>query len=283
MNRIFEIKTSLGRIWHIKEDAVKKDFAGLFEQDDGLSPEDALAYVESLGSKDLIGWFHDYWDLQMAPGHGVEVGVKTPPALHEALLAFETHFAITEKNVYDEENPYLPPVFEHNPIRPAREGVIGEIVFQREWQSLMLEPVNYDDADPSNPMLSLILEPCPFLLHQRHATVAASLVRWLGSNNGQGLLHSARAMAEVLGGEHNRSNAYLAAWAIDSKRHSSVNGGVRSVEGFLTAPDETSCFYDADDLEVIETVMYWLGSDRGQKFLTKCDEGIKTLLAKQKA
>ncbi|MHD0644445.1 hypothetical protein ACYPKM_02260 [Pseudomonas aeruginosa] len=283
MNRIFEIKTSLGRIWHIKEEAIKKDFAELFVQDDGLTLKEAMAKVEAMDKKDIEGWFYDYWDLKMGASHGVSVGIKTPPSLHEALLAFETHFAVTSLDVYDEDNPYLAPVFDHTPIRPAREGVIGEIVFQREWQNLMSEPVNDDDADPSNPMLSLILEQCPFMLLQRHATVAASLVRWLGSNNGQGLLHSARAMAEVLGGEHNRSNAYLAAWAIDSKRHSSVNGGVRSVEGFLTAPGETSCFYDADDLEVIETVMYWLGSDRGQKFLTKCDEGIKTLLTKQKA
>lgn len=62
---------------------------------------------------------------------------------------------------------------QHTPIRPVREDVVGEVVFVRRWQELMMrwsEPFSEYDAK-----LHEILR--KDVVTQRHASVAALFIR----------------------------------------------------------------------------------------------------------
>ena len=71
----------------------------------------------------------------------------------------------------------------HEAIRPARKGFPREHVFAGRWRELM---------DARRDSLDRIL--CDYLapVRQREASVAASVVTWLGTNIGQALLEDAK-------------------------------------------------------------------------------------------
>lgn len=177
----------------------------------------------------------------------------------------------------------------HEPMMPARKGHDGEQVYSSMWRAMMVEVWEEDsfDGEDSTP-IETILGYMPVKLTQRHATVAATVICWLGCNMGNALMH--RARREIAAGRWDADVAYLLAWTLDNKRTPYVNSGVRSIEYMLALPEDRNdrtSFLDsgltklpdlsAADLEVVEHVMRWLPSKRGQQFIRLCEREIERL------
>lgn len=158
----------------------------------------------------------------------------------------------------------------HVAIRPAR-NMIGEQVFASRWLNLMEK-----DRNPaSRMMLEQILVSYPYPVDQRAAAVAASFITWLGTNVGGSFLDLANEFKSVRG---IYSVAYVAAWGVMNVRSFGLNSNARQIE-FLTrtvAELDSNVFSEVSvrDLEVIDQVAHWLGSDLGQMFLAECAEEI---------
>jgi hypothetical protein len=162
--------------------------------------------------------------------------------------------------------------FAHQPMRPPRNGFVGENVFHAEW-SRHVADTNAMDSPP-NEKLADLLGAHPFQLTERSATVAASLVCWLGTNMGRCFLEEAAKLAK----RHTCSQeAYLMAWAAQNARRSFCNHGRRALESCLISDAEPNLVpvLSADDYEVAEHLVMWLGSKDGQKFLKTCETEIK--------
>lgn len=158
------------------------------------------------------------------------------------------------------------------PMRPPRQGLIGENVFASEWAKLMADTENINN--PPNEALSGVLGSYGYRLNQRSATVAASLVCWLGTNIGRCFLDNAAVMGKTT---PLRGDAYLMAWAVENIRRSSTNHGRRALEACLIS-DATPTVVpklSAADYEVAEHVVMWLGDEDGQRFLKACETEIK--------
>lgn len=178
--------------------------------------------------------------------------------------------------------------FQHTPVRPAREGCLGEQVFLKNWQELLAQDNGYHpDFDGPNGMLMHVVSPGDGILTQRHATVAASLVRWLGTNNGLGFLQQADLMCDSLG---DREEGYIAEWALENRRSRTTNSGIRVLEAVMmeqraVKPPKLS----ADDCETMEQVLMWLASEHtvyvvsGQSFLQKCRNDIQVGLREERS
>lgn len=162
--------------------------------------------------------------------------------------------------------------FDSAPTRPPRQGFIGENVMAAEWAKLMADTNDIDS--PPNDTLSCVLGSYGYRLTQRSATVAASLVCWLGTNIGRCFLDVAARLAATT---CQKSDAYLMAWAVQNTRCSSVNHGRRTLEACLISdatPTKVPKLSGAD-YEVAEHVVIWLGSENGQRFLKTCETEIK--------
>lgn len=174
---------------------------------------------------------------------------------------------------------------EHKAFRPPRPTFIGENVFAQRWAEWMrcdAAPFRHQweygrDADDRWP-IEIVLSELRYEIDQRAASMAASLVTWLGTNVGRSVL---------LEGDRIRKTgtvrlAYLVAWTLENQRHRSVNGGVQIVEYLLmtTWPRVTGSLHHlpepkACDIEVCDHVMRWIGEDRGQAFVQSCRAEIE--------
>jgi hypothetical protein len=129
------------------------------------------------------------------------------------------------------------------------------------------------NASP-NDAFTEVLGSYGYRVNQRCATVAASLVCWLGTNVGRGFLEDAalRAKDTLV-----CAQAYLMAWALVNTRRSFINAGKRALELMLIseATPETVPELSAADYEVAEHVVLWLGGEDGQRFLRLCEAEIK--------
>jgi hypothetical protein len=156
----------------------------------------------------------------------------------------------------------------HVPIRPAREG--EEQVFARRWKELMESKEPYESG-----MLCRILIGYPYKIDQRVASVVASMICWLGTNVGNSFL--------IKGGEIRDKVSsfrfpYLAAWGECNARIFGMNSRARQIE-FLTrthADMEKDIFQEVSvtDLEALEQLCMWLGTDEGQTFIASCEAEI---------
>lgn len=179
---------------------------------------------------------------------------------------------------------------EHRAVRPPREGMVGEEVFAARWQELMAQEPEWDDYAT---MLHAVLRDYTFPIGQREAEVAASVIQWLGTNAGESVVHKADSISRFLWpnrlpGEDVHSAAYVAAFTMTNRRDRCVNMGVRAVEGILARESDLGygrygCYgvvrlppVSANDVEVVEHVMYWLGSTTGASFLKTCREEVTT-------
>lgn len=188
----------------------------------------------------------------------------------------------------DDQLELLPLV--HIPMRPPRRGFIGECVFASMWEAHMTREVHDDGMDDIPPRaIDAVLPYLPRRATQRDATVAASVVTWLGTNCGRAMIY--RAQREVARGNWEARHAYLLSWTIDNARDACVNSGIRLIE-YLLAPPELyrmeRCIgvlgalsalpnLEPFDGEVIEHVMTWLAGDEGEAFLGACEAEVKRL------
>jgi hypothetical protein len=164
--------------------------------------------------------------------------------------------------------------FSHQPMRPPRKGMIGENVFHAEWSRLTADTGAMNS--PPNEAFADILGCHPFRLSERTATVAASLVCWLGTNLGRCFLESGAKLVKT---QTCPQSAYLMAWASHNARNSCVNSGRRTLEACLMTDVEPHRRPElsANDYEAAEHVVMWLGTDKGQQFLKACEKEISRL------
>jgi hypothetical protein len=163
----------------------------------------------------------------------------------------------------------------HEPINMPRKLHIGEQVFYAEWKRLMTRSL--DVFDDSVIFLEHILHHLSLTVNQRHATVCASFIKWLGTNCGRSFLHDANRFSKS-DFFTSKEKAFLACWALENHRHRSFNRGGRVTEhllrnyenGFSNEFPEPS----ADDYEVIDHLVYWLGSNDGIEFVSECVKKI---------
>lgn len=174
----------------------------------------------------------------------------------------------------------IPLPLAHNPARPARD-LLGEQVFLEAWQRFMATPIPFYLQDAES-RLEDVLSHYPGKVGQREATVCASLVTWLGTHCGNAFLLSCETLAK----KHAfpvREEAYLAAWAVENKRRTGINSGVRALEGIMATELVPGHFglrpvraaLSADDYECAECIVAWLASGDGQKLLEYCEREIK--------
>ncbi len=156
----------------------------------------------------------------------------------------------------------------HDAIRPSRGGVPGETAFLTAWRELMEAPGD----DPLLEVHSGRWAPSPDA-DQADATMAATLVQWLGTNAGACLIQQARSLqASGLCGP----DAFRAAWAIRNARRRGINSGLRSIEIMMVPPDAPRDFeglprhapkVTVRQHETAEHVCAWLGTEAGADFL----------------
>lgn len=174
---------------------------------------------------------------------------------------------------------------QHKPRAPyPRPGHIGERVYTEEWAALMQE-LDRCGINAPNSMLADILHDLPAPICQRHATICASVITWLGTSCGQSI---------ILNGRHfktkNVSYPYLLAWHQENTRSMGVNGGFRVIEHLLAPEDHFGRDFlglggvtlvrqpelSVNDYETVEHLMQWL-SYRGEGFILKCEYRIEQL------
>ena len=173
----------------------------------------------------------------------------------------------------------------HRPIRRPRTTFTGECMFAASWMRLMASPLVESDRYSGGfaNKLESILTLYPHEITQRTASIAASFISWLGTNNGMCFLLSARKMGETLG---NMEHGYVAAWAIENRRSQGINCGVRTIEAVLAEEDRGEDLFgyrpnipilSAAEVEVVDILVGWIGCEEGRAFVSNCEAEIEQL------
>lgn len=180
--------------------------------------------------------------------------------------------------------------FKHEPMPPhPRPNHIGEFVYSEEWSTLMQERPPYG-LDSPNSMLANVLWNLPARVTQRHATICATVICWLGTNCGRSVVDKALEYREKR--IHHERQAYLIAWTIQNDRSPHVNHGIRILKHLLAPPE---CYgtpllgvlpgpqvvrrpeLSAEDYEVVEHLMLWLTEGIGATFVSRCRKRIEEM------
>lgn len=160
-------------------------------------------------------------------------------------------------------------ILKHVAIRPARD-MVGEKVYARRWQEFASK--EYADGRTE---FGRVLEVYPYPLDQRAASVAASFITWLGTNVGESFLKIAKEIKET---RIVPFFPYVAAWGVFNVRSLGTNSNARQIEFLTRTPEELekNVFSEVSvrDLEVIDQITLWLGTDEGQEFLSGCQKEI---------
>lgn len=176
----------------------------------------------------------------------------------------------------------------HAPSRPVRPDVIGEVVFMDEWQKLAGRMV-LDQNHVIIPFLLNVLRQIVYTsrkqVTQREAMVAASFIKWLGTNCGNCFLEGlliARKQAPLMGEREACAERWARENIIDQRT------GLRCIQillanekgyvpGILPGLSHVGrhVSYSAHDVDVVECVACWLGSDGGLAFVERCKARIK--------
>lgn len=174
----------------------------------------------------------------------------------------------------------------HEPIRPVRQEVLGELVFVEQWQKLMSTKPERLDEDDDRTWLEVILRDMGVEVAQRHATVAASVVCWFGTNCGASFLLAGKKAAAL--NSRRAPMVWTGAWAQENHRILGVSGGYRTLEHILADDSDRTAQglvglwrtpdLSVDDFEVAEHLCAWLGSFEGEQFLSRCEQRIEQLL-----
>lgn len=167
----------------------------------------------------------------------------------------------------------------HEPRRPPRPYDPGEHIFVQLWRDWLAGGQDPDEY-PNQRFRQVLSDLERVEVSQRDATVAASLLCWLGTNVGQSYLRAAEDLARAMP-HRPKEEAYLARWAIENRRCHWINNGVRTVE-FLLMSQEQVVGVNAGwqhvrpwpseivevtvrDLEVADAVAAWLGTAEGRR------------------
>lgn len=186
---------------------------------------------------------------------------------------------------HDGEQEIEPIGLIHRPIRRPRTTFTGECMFAASWMRLMASPSVESEvyAGGFANKLESILILYPHEITQRTASIAASFISWLGTNNGLCFLLGARKMAEKIGNMH---DGYVAAWAIENRRSQGINYGVRTIEAVLSEEDSSQDLFgyrpnvpllSAAEVEVVDILVEWIACEEGRAFVNNCEAEILDL------
>lgn len=154
----------------------------------------------------------------------------------------------------------------HEPEAPPRPDVYGEGIFLDAWQRMMAETPEFGDGE-LNEMFCTVFSEISGPATQRQATVAATFVAWLGCNWGKCYILGAQDRCKGLARDL-WPQAYLSEWTWQNKRVACVNSGRRTIEAMLESPT-------IHDLEIADHLAVFLGSNRGQRFISDAEAEIK--------
>lgn len=167
----------------------------------------------------------------------------------------------------------------HEPLNPVRLSFDGEVSYLLVWQRWADAPADplaeKEFGEPVPTHFDEIFVDYRWKPGQREATIAASVISWLGTNCGRAFLEDARRIEAVCG-----YGAYNAAWGRENMRQGSVNGGMRALEALLTPVAEWSgrpyamdrmVSLSGRDFEAAECVIHWISGFSGQRFLAECE------------
>ena len=149
-------------------------------------------------------------------------------------------------------------------------GSVRELAYAQAWETLMTSsPTDTVGDEPQSP-IDTVLGYLPYQITQRQATIAATLVSWLGSNGGQELVNV------ILHNKADRRESETVAldwWYQANRRQPWQNSGFRALEHLLSPVELTQRYghppaLDVYDYECAEHLMLWLGKDAGRRFVT---------------
>lgn len=150
----------------------------------------------------------------------------------------------------------------HVPLQPPRASVPREGLFLALWQQFAEqrpEEFAYVFSGRTNGPV-----------RQRAASVAASFMAYMGCNGGRSFTSEAERIAKS-GVYSCHEDAYLAAWAIENKRCSGINIGLRTIEYMLAREhpitDTDGSWWRVDwklvpnvtmeDTDIVEAMVAW--------------------------
>lgn len=184
----------------------------------------------------------------------------------------------------------------HRPIiEPSVSARPDEHIMAARWTTLMTDssysqpPFGCDGSRAQNLYLVQILSDLGVPITQRHASVCASFIAWLGTSCGQGLMQAIeKSISTYYGGiqlvNRDKWATYVAEWNILNMRRTGFNHGMRLIE-YILAPKE--CFNDrmelildpnlsAEDYETVDKLVMWLATRDGKSFVSNAFEEIAT-------
>lgn len=173
---------------------------------------------------------------------------------------------------------------DHSPVRKPRAGHIGEQVFAERWRELMASVPLHGEGHPNEMLETILRNYHKDQVDQRDATVAATVVCWLGCNCGRAILYIAKRLKELGAGPE----SYLYAWAGENRRSLGINRGYRTIE-YMLAPDdhfgrqwphesELSLVrrpeISVNDLEVAEHLFAWFRTGDGEAWIAESEREV---------
>jgi len=177
--------------------------------------------------------------------------------------------------------------FDHSPISPfPRKNHIGEETFHSAWLHLMGEIKGSYFVDYSTPLHQILSHAFPYVVTQRHATVAASFICWLGTNSGRSIIDQVGRCLRY-NPCLSRLDSFRLIWAKENSRRYGFNNGYRLIEYILG--DMNDEFHgwqlniSVQDYEVCDRLIEWLADVEGTNFINSCLEVIEDLRQKDSA
>lgn len=169
----------------------------------------------------------------------------------------------------------------HDPLHAPRADMIGEIVLFEHWARLMKKDYQSDDGST---LFDVIMWNLNGKAGQREATICATFIVWLGSNNGHAFLSIARDLHRKLKPFH---NGFLAAWANTNQRNMKTGNGYRQIEMIMgyQPGDKGEAWGEltARDYETVDTLVEWLGTHHGYEFQESAEKDIARREAAKRA
>lgn len=185
----------------------------------------------------------------------------------------------------------------HRPlIEPNVTSRPSEHIMATRWTALMTDAKYSYGLTPlsmthpvDNMFLVSILADMGNPITQRHASVCASFISWMGTNFGRELMthirnRSATWARELKVQPHEQGNVYLAEWTIANVRKIGHNRNYRMIEYILAERadynDQWELKYQpelsAEDYETVDKLVMWLSTRDGRSFYSNCMAEIET-------
>ncbi len=172
------------------------------------------------------------------------------------------------------------PKLRHVPLHAPRASTPREGLFLALWQQFAEQrPDEWRHVMRTNGPV-----------RQRAASVAASFMVFMGCNGGRGFTCGAEQLVKS-GAFTCAEDAYVAAWAIENKRHYGVNHGLRTIEYMLArkhpipndrvgrvdwalVPDVTQ-----EDADIVESMVAWWSSATARWMRDSVEAKVKAIEA----